>query len=88
MPGMSGIATLERIKETGIPLTVWMLTAETDFDVALKAMSKGAAGYITKPFSIETILDVVFNAVENMEDNESGRAAKDKMWRRPRTSSG
>jgi DNA-binding NtrC family response regulator len=80
MPGMSGMRVLEHIEETGIPTMVWMLTAEGDLEVALKAMGKGATGYLTKPFDIEMLIKIVMNAVRDMEDRKSGKKSADKPW--------
>ena len=80
MPGMSGIKVLERIKETGAAPVVWMLTGDEDMEMALTTLEGGASGYITKPFEVERIRAVVFNALEDLEKTSSDRKANDKPW--------
>lgn len=82
MPGMSGMKVLEHIKETGIPVMVWMLTGEGNLEVAMKAIDKGANGYLTKPFKIDTILKIVVNAMRDLDNKEKGNESPGKPWRR------
>jgi two-component system, LuxR family, response regulator FixJ len=59
MPGMSGMALLERLREQEIPLPVIMLTGHGDIEMAVRAMKLGAADFLTKPFSGQLLLDRV-----------------------------
>ncbi len=50
MPGMSGIETLERIKQIKPDVSIIMLSAQNNPDVIFKASKLGADDYIAKPF--------------------------------------
>lgn len=52
MPGMSGVETLTAIMELDPSATVLMLTATMNIDMAQKALARGAAAYVTKPFDM------------------------------------
>ncbi len=53
MPGMGGEATLKKIKESHMDLTVIMVTVMTDEKKALRLLEEGAADYITKPIDFK-----------------------------------
>ena len=53
MPGMGGLAALERIHELAPGTSVIIMTGYGSKDVAVKALRGRAAGYLEKPFSIE-----------------------------------
>lgn len=53
MPGMDGIETLKRIKETAPELPVAMVTAVWKQEEAKKCFDAGAYEYITKPVDFE-----------------------------------
>lgn len=50
MPGMSGIETLERIKQIKPEVSVIMLSAQSTPEIIFKASKLGADDYIAKPF--------------------------------------
>jgi FixJ family two-component response regulator len=59
MPGMSGMALLERLRDQDISLPIIMLTGHGDIEMAVRAMKLGAADFLTKPFSGQALLDRV-----------------------------
>ena len=59
MPGLSGLDTLSRIKAINPELKVIMVTALDDDTLMAEAKSRGAADYITKPFSFDYLEGVV-----------------------------
>jgi two-component system NtrC family response regulator len=63
MPGMDGIALLERIKKQDADLPVIMMTAHGTVEKAVEAMQKGAYTYILKPFDNEQLVLYVNKAV-------------------------
>jgi len=63
MPGMDGIALLERIKKQDVDLPVIMMTAHGTVEKAVEAMQKGAYTYILKPFDNEQLVLYVNKAV-------------------------
>lgn len=57
MPGMSGMALLERLRTECPLLPIIIITGHGDIDMAVKAMKLGAMDFITKPFSSQILLD-------------------------------
>jgi two-component system OmpR family response regulator len=56
MPGMNGLDTLRRIRETVGEIPVIFLTAKTDEVDKLLGLELGADDYITKPFSLRELV--------------------------------
>ena len=56
MPGLSGIALLERIREQSPDTDVFIMTAYGSIDDALDCLRKGAADYILKPFDLDDLI--------------------------------
>ena len=81
MPGLSGLEVLQLVKETGLAPVIWILTGEEELDIALKTLKLGASGYLTKPFDIEKIRDIVTNAILGAEQKEHHDTQGDKPWR-------
>jgi two-component system nitrogen regulation response regulator NtrX len=63
MPGMDGIETLVKIKESHSELQVVMMSGHGTIETAVKATKLGAFDFIEKPLSIEKLLLVIHNAV-------------------------
>ena len=59
MPGMSGLDLLAELKKTKADLPVIMITAFASPEDAVTAMKNGAFDYITKPFKVEEIKQVI-----------------------------
>ena len=59
MPGIGGMETLARMKVLAPELPVLMVTASDDAALTRKALSLGAAGYVTKPFHLDDLEAVV-----------------------------
>jgi FixJ family two-component response regulator len=51
LPGMKGLALLDRLKAAGAAIPAVMLTAESSVPLAVAAMKKGAADFFEKPVS-------------------------------------
>jgi two-component system NtrC family response regulator len=63
MPGLSGIETLERIRERYPALPVVVLTADDTSATAVNAMKLGAHDYLTKPLDSTKLLTTLKNAI-------------------------
>ncbi len=59
MPGITGMQTLEKIRQAGIQTSVIMMTAYGTVENAVEAMKLGALDFISKPFTPEEIRSVV-----------------------------
>lgn len=69
MPEMSGIETLQQIKAIRPGLPVVMITAYATLKTAQEAMSLGAYDYITKPFNLECVREVIKHGLEEQYTN-------------------
>ena len=64
MAGISGMDLLQQIKSIHPHLTVIMMTAFGDIDMAVEAMKKGAYDFITKPFDHDALVLRLEKALE------------------------
>ncbi|HXJ84325.1 MAG TPA: sigma-54 dependent transcriptional regulator [Candidatus Methylomirabilis sp.] len=64
MPGMDGIAVLERMKALDEQIEVILVTAIKEVRSAVAAMKLGAFDYLTKPFEEEEVLSSISRALE------------------------
>lgn len=80
MPGMDGIDTLVRIKDTYPNLQVVMMSGHGNIETAVKATKIGAYDFIEKPLSLEKLLLSVNNALDyyRLEEEISLLKEKDK----------
>ncbi len=67
LPGMDGMAVLEKIKEIDSEIIVIMVTALGILETAVKAMRLGAYDYINKPFNLDELSIIVKKALENRQ---------------------
>jgi len=65
MPGTSGLSFLEQLRESGDTTPVILITAYASPEDAVCAMKGGAYDYITKPFNVDEIKEVVASALES-----------------------
>jgi two-component system response regulator PilR (NtrC family) len=63
MPGIGGLSLLERIKEINSSIPVIMITAFASPENAVIAMKSGAFDYITKPFKVDEIINIIKSAI-------------------------
>jgi len=64
MPGMSGIEVLQEIKKEEPELPVVVITAYGSVDNAVETLKMGAFDFITKPFKLEELLNIISRALE------------------------
>ncbi|HSD50861.1 MAG TPA: sigma-54 dependent transcriptional regulator [Candidatus Methylomirabilis sp.] len=64
MPGIGGMEALGRIRESGAAAEVVILTGHPDVDSAITAMKRGAYDYLTKPFKLTELEEVLRRASE------------------------
>ncbi|MBI4621197.1 MAG: sigma-54-dependent Fis family transcriptional regulator [Desulfobacterales bacterium] len=67
MPGMDGLAVLERINEIDKDIIVIMITATKTVKIAVHAMKLGAYDYITKPFDLDEIRLIIKKAISTQD---------------------
>ena len=82
MPGMDGIETLVKIKETYSNVQVVMMSGHGNIETAVKATKLGAYDFIEKPLSLEKILLSVNNALEYFKLEEEVKLLREKEKKR------
>ncbi len=81
MPGRDGLQLIDRLKSQGSKLPVIVVTGHGDVPLAVKAMKSGAVDFIEKPYSNDTIVQVVRQALARANtpaaaEGEGGKAAQ------------
>jgi len=71
MPDINGVELLAAAKETDPDLPVIMMTAHGTIKSAVDAMKLGAFDYITKPFELDDVKQLVKNALDRREMGDS-----------------
>lgn len=59
MPGLSGIEAHRRMMDAGMSVPVVFITGHGDIEMAVEAMKRGAADFLTKPFRDQALIDAV-----------------------------
>ncbi|HKG14451.1 MAG TPA: sigma-54 dependent transcriptional regulator [Pyrinomonadaceae bacterium] len=67
LPGMDGLETLERMRESGSDASVVMISGHGNIETAVRATKLGAFDFIEKPLSIEKTVLTVRNALRQRE---------------------
>ena len=82
MPGIDGMTLLKEIKAKHADVPVILITAFASLDTAMVAMKEGAWDYLTKPFRIEEIREVVEKALKTRPKAQSLiRDTPDKIYK-------
>ncbi|HJR45064.1 MAG TPA: HD domain-containing phosphohydrolase [Actinomycetota bacterium] len=79
MPGESGMDLLESISGNGTDTATVMVTGVDDRDMAERALTMGAYGYVIKPFERNEILISVSNALRRRELEIENRHHREKL---------
>ena len=69
MPGMGGLALLQRLKSEGTRLPAIMITGQGDVPMAVEAMRAGAADFIEKPIRRDELFASIEHALEQIRDS-------------------
>jgi two-component system response regulator FixJ len=63
MPGMSGLHLQDELKAHGVTLPIIVITGYAEVPTAVRALKGGAIDFIEKPFSDQSLVDSVRNAI-------------------------
>jgi two-component system nitrogen regulation response regulator GlnG len=78
MPGMDGIALLDRLNQSCPELPIIVITAHADLDHAVAAYQGGAFEYLPKPFDLDEAIELVKKAAR-----KNGKAIADESGKEP-----
>jgi len=82
MPGLGGVAVLERLRAQGVDQPVVMLTGHGTVELCRRAFKSGAAEFLEKPVDDQLLLDTLQQAVRqhvrSRERNQADRAARER----------
>lgn len=67
MPGMNSFDFLKIIKKYNSFIQVIMITGNSDFDKLMKAFENGVNDYITKPFDLDLIEEILSDNVKKIK---------------------
>jgi two-component system nitrogen regulation response regulator NtrX len=81
MPGIDGLETLKRIKQTRSQQLVVMMSGHGTIETAIKATRLGAFDFIEKPLSLEKVLLSIENALKIGQLVAENNALKEKLAR-------
>ncbi|MGC8762818.1 MAG: sigma-54-dependent transcriptional regulator [Acidobacteriota bacterium] len=84
MPGLSGLDLLRRLKEEESSTEVVLMTAYASTESAIEALKLGAFDYITKPFQVEELSNIVRHAFEKRRLAEENVLLREELARQER----
>ncbi|MEW5765335.1 MAG: sigma-54-dependent transcriptional regulator [Acidobacteriota bacterium] len=82
MPGLSGLELLKRIRQEEAPTEVILMTAYSSTESAIEALRLGAFDYITKPFQVEELSNIVRHAFEKRRLAEENVLLREELARK------
>ena len=68
MPGTSGLALLDQVKEIRPDIPVIIMTAHSDLESAVESYEHGAWEYLPKPFDLNEAIKIVRRAITSEEE--------------------
>ena len=78
LPGMDGLETLKAIKDFNSGIEVIMMTGHGTVNTAVQAVKKGAFDFLEKPFSLDTVIDIIKKIKEKQQASSINGKKRDK----------
>jgi len=75
MPGMNGLELQQHLLKNNIQIPIIIITGHGDVQMSVQAMKAGAVDFLQKPFSDQTLLDLI---QESLRKDAASRAARAK----------
>ncbi len=69
MPHMDGLGCLEEIQHEGKPVSIMVISAINSHRTAMDAVSRGACGFLVKPFTSHELIEAMNELVEHAREN-------------------
>jgi two-component system nitrogen regulation response regulator NtrX len=82
LPGMDGLEALSRVQTMPHPPAVIMISGHATIDTAVRATKLGAFDFIEKPLSLEKIIVLVRNAVQQRRLEEENQTLRSELGHR------
>jgi DNA-binding NtrC family response regulator len=82
LPGMDGLELLSAVKRQNAHSPVVVMTAFGGVETAVHAMKAGATDFLTKPFSLDHLMQVISKALEVSDLRDENRLLKSELGRR------
>ena len=72
MPGMNGLEVQRRLALLGIALPLVFITAHEEEGIAERAIAAGAVGFLQKPFTDESLIELIHRALDSGSERRPG----------------
>ncbi len=82
LPGLDGLATLERLRQRHVDAPVVMISGHGNIESAVRAIKMGAFDFVEKPLSLEKTVLVIGNAARQRRLEAENRALRAHVDRR------
>jgi DNA-binding NtrC family response regulator len=79
MEGIDGMAVLERVRARWPDTQVVVITGHATIDSAIEAMKRGAYHYVTKPYRLDEVREVVRGAAEVARLKRENRSLRERV---------
>ena len=83
MPGMKGDELLSKVRVSHPEVTVAVVTAVREIELAVDCMRAGAADFLVKPLSAERLVTTVRRLIENQELRRENQAVTERLLSPP-----
>lgn len=85
MPGLSGLDLQAELNSRNIRTPIVFITGHGDIPLSVKAMKGGAVDFLTKPFKVANLLEVIQEALKKDARLQASRAEQAEVQRRIQT---